>query len=114
METEAIRLRIYLSNTDSCKHDPLYQILIRKARESGIAGATIYKGVMGYGTSSDLRPPSLWQFTEKVPVTIEIIDTNDRITSYLQTIRPLLEEQPKGCMITSETVKILFIKHGEN
>ena len=75
------------------KHEPLYQYLARTARELGMSGATIYKGVMGYGTSSDLIPPSFWEFAEKVPVTVEIIDEAP-IMDYLATIKPLLAEQP--------------------
>jgi PII-like signaling protein len=114
METKAKKIRIYISNTDMYKHEPLYQMLIRTARELGLEGATIYKGIMGYGTSSDLKPPTLWQFTEKMPVTIEIIDCEAHILDYLQTIRPLLDKQPKGCMVTLQDVDVLFIKHGEH
>jgi uncharacterized protein len=109
----AKRLRIYVSNTDLYKHEPLYQFLARTARELGMSGATIYKGVMGYGTSSDLVPPSFWEFAEKVPVTLEIVDTADKIKDFLATTEPLLSELPKGCLITEEDVNIVFIKHGE-
>jgi PII-like signaling protein len=110
---KAKKLRIYVSNTDRYKHEPLYQYLARTARELGMAGATIYKGVMGYGTSSDFVPPSFWEFTEKVPVTVEIIDSDAQIQDYLATIKPMLEEQPKGCLITMQDVDIVFIKHGD-
>lgn len=110
---KAKKLRVYVSNTDLYKHEPLYQFLARTARELGMSGATIYKGVMGYGTSSDFVPPSFWQFAEKVPVTVEIIDTEEKINDFLSTVKPLLNGQPKGCLITEEDVNIIFIKHGE-
>lgn len=109
---KAKKLRIYVSNTDMYKHEPLYQFLARTARELGMAGATIYKGVMGYGTSSDLVPPSFWEFAEKVPVTVEVIDSEEPIHDYLATISPLLEEQPKGCLITMQDVDVMYLKHG--
>ena len=68
---------------------------------------------MGYGTSSDYIAPSFWDFAEKVPVTLEIIDNEDPIRDYLATIKPLLDELPKGCLITAEDVDIIFLKHGE-
>ena len=113
INNRAKRLRIYVSNTDKYKREPLYEYLARTARELGIAGATIYKGVMGYGTSSDYIAPSFWDFAEKVPVTLEIIDNEDPIRDYLATIKPLLDELPKGCLITAEDVDIIFLKHGE-
>ena len=112
INSKAKKLRIYVSNTDKYKHEPLYQYLARTARELGMSGATIYKGVMGYGTSSDFTSPSLWEFAEKVPVTVEIIDDEAPINDYLQTIKPLLDEQPKGCLITLQDVDVVYIKHG--
>ena len=113
INNKAKKLRIYVSNSDMYKHEPLYQYLARTARELGMSGATIYKGVMGYGTSSDLIPPSFWEFAENVPDTVEIIDDEAPIMDYLSTIKPLLEEQPKGCLITMQEVDVVFIKHGE-
>ena len=96
INNRAKRLRIYVSNTDKYKREPLYEYLARTARELGIAGAT-----------------SFWDFAEKVPVTLEIIDNEDPIRDYLATIKPLLDELPKGCLITTEDVDIIFLKHGE-
>ncbi len=110
---KAKKLRIYLSNTDSYKHVPLYQYITRKAREEGLAGATVYKGIMGYGTSSNPVNPSFWEFVEKVPVTIEIIDSEEKITHFLSTIQQTLNAQPKGCLITMQDVDVVFVKQGE-
>jgi len=107
------KLRIYVSNTDMYKHEPLYQYIARTARELGMAGATIYKGVMGYGTSSDFIPSTFWEFAEKVPVTVEIIDKEALVNDYLATIKPQLEKLSKGCLITMQDVDVLFIKHGD-
>ena len=110
---KAKKLRIYVSNTDRYKNEPLYQYLTRTSRELGIAGATIYKGVMGYGTSSDFVPASFWEFSEKVPVTVELIDSEAPIRDFLATIKSVLDEQHKGCLITMQDVDIVFIKHGD-
>lgn len=109
---KARKIRIYVSNTDMYKREPLYQFLTRTARELGMAGATIYKGVMGYGTSSDLMPLDSWKYAEKVPVTVEIIDREEQIRDYLATIQPQLDTLPKGCLITMQDVDVVFIKHG--
>ena len=113
IDDKAKKLRIYVSNTDMYKREPLYQFLARTARELGMAGATIYKGIMGYGTSSDLMPLDSWKYAEKVPVTIEIVDKEEQIRDYMATIQPQLDMQPKGCLVTMQDVDILFVKHGE-
>lgn len=111
---KAKKLRIYVSNTDAYRNEPLYQVLVRTARELGMAGTTIYKGVMGYGTSSDLLPLDSWANAEKVPVTIEIIDSQAAVQDFMATVAPILQEQPKGCLVTMQEVDILYIKHGQN
>lgn len=72
-------LRVYLSNTDKVDHASAYETIAYKARQSGLAGATVYKGLMGYGTSSELTPVKFWEFTEKVPVVVEMIDEESKI-----------------------------------
>lgn len=111
---KAKKLRIYVSNTDTYRSEPLYQVLVRTARELGMAGTTIYKGVMGYGTSSDLLPIDSWANAEKVPVTIEIIDSQAAVQDFMSTVAPILQEQPKGCLVTMQDVDILYIKHGQS
>ena len=114
METaeEAKLLRIYISSTDKFKHAPLYEVVVFAARRFGIAGATVIKGFMGYGASSVVNSQKLWQISEKVPVVIEIIDTASKIDSFLESILPYFEKNPKGGLITLEKTTIVIHKLG--
>ncbi|MCK9159568.1 MAG: DUF190 domain-containing protein [Bacteroidaceae bacterium] len=106
-------LRIYLSNTDKLKHESAYEVLAFAAKKAGLAGVTAYKGIMGYGSSSELSSDKFWTFSEKIPVTIEIIDTEEKIKSFLDQILPLIDAMKKGCLITLQDTLIVLSKKGD-
>ncbi len=111
-QEEARLLRIFVSSTDKFKHTPLYEVIVFAARRHGIAGATVIKGFMGYGSSSIVHSQKFWELAEKVPIIIEIVDTADKIDSFMEVILPYFESLPKGGLITMEKVNILLHKTG--
>ena len=110
---EAKLLRIFISNTDRFKHEPLYEAIVFAARRNGIAGATVLKGVMGYGSSSVIHSLKFWEVTEKVPLVIEIVDESEKIDKFLEKIRPWFDKLRYGCMITVEKAEIVLYKKGQ-
>ncbi|HEY9122911.1 MAG TPA: DUF190 domain-containing protein [Bacteroidales bacterium] len=110
---EAKLLRIFISNTDKFKHNLLYEMVVFAAKRYGLAGATVLKGVMGYGSSSVVRSIKFWEFTEKLPVVIEIVDESEKIEKFAEKILPWFEKLRYGCMITMEKANIVLYKQGE-
>jgi len=113
-DSEIIRLRIYISNTDKFRHSLLSETLVFAARRYGLAGATVFRGSMGYGSSSVVHTSKLWEITEKLPVIIEIVDDHKMINQFLDIIRPWFHKIPTGCLITTEKVKVELFKKGVN
>jgi hypothetical protein len=111
--TKSSILRIYISSTDKDGHQPLSESIVFKAREAGIAGATVIKGVLGFGASSVIHSYKFWEVTEKVPMVVEIIDSDDKIDAFYERIRPLLEEMRYGCMVIRENADVLLVKSGK-
>lgn len=109
---KAKRLRIYVSSTDKFRHTPLYEEIVFAAKKSGIAGATVLKGIMGYGASSEIYTGKLWELSEKMPLVVEIIDSSEKIDSFFDSIKPLFEKIGKGHMITVDETVILVHKAG--
>jgi uncharacterized protein len=109
---KAKRLRIYISSTDKLEHTPLYEAIVFEARRSGIAGATVLKGIMGYGASSEVYSNKLWELTEKIPLVVEIIDEPGKIEKFLETIRPYFDRVGKGHIITMEETSISLVRAG--
>jgi PII-like signaling protein len=114
METnsEVRLLRIYLSNTDKFKHTSLSDAIVFAARRYGLAGATVLKGIMGYGSSRIVQSNKFWEITEKIPLVIEIVDDADKIEKFTQIILPWFDKLKYGCLITSEKVDIILYKKG--
>lgn len=106
-------LKIYASNTDMIEHKLFYEFVVYLAREKGISGVTVYRGIMGYGLSSHIHTSKFWELTEKLPVIIEMIDTEEKLEHFFRLIEPDLQKMPKGCLVTLEPVTVKLQKSGE-
>jgi uncharacterized protein len=111
-DNSASRLRIYISSTDKFEHAPLYEAIVYAARSKGLTGATVLKGIMGYGVSSEMYTDKLWEISEKIPLVIEIIDESNKIESFIEHIKPFFEKAGKGYLITLDETKVIMHKTG--
>ena len=106
-------LKIYASNTDRIGSDLLYEHIVYLAKEKGISGVTVYRGIMGYGMSSThISTTRFWELTEKLPVMVEIIDTTEKLEEFFALIETDLKKMPKGCLVSMEPVVIKLQKKG--
>ena len=105
-------LKIYASSTDKAGDQLLYETVVTKARDAGISGCTVYRGIMGYGTTSHITMSKFWEITEKLPVIIEIVDTTEKIDDFFLILEPILHSMPKGCLVTRIPVEVLLKKTG--
>jgi PII-like signaling protein len=106
-------LRVYTSSTDKLKHTPLYEMIVFAARRNGMAGATVHKGIMGYGGSSVVHSAKFWETNDKLPMVVEIIDESAKIEAFFEFIKPYLESVRYGCLVTVEDAKVLLYKAGK-
>ncbi len=109
---EARLLRIYISSTDRFKHTPLYEVILFAAKRYRLSGATVLKGVMGYGASNVIHSVKFWELSEKLPMVIEIVDEADKIEKFTETIIPYFDRIRNGGMITIEKINIVLHKKG--
>ena len=106
---EGSLLRIFIGESDSYKGKALYEQIVLKARELNLAGATVLRGIMGYGASSRMHSAKLLKLSEDLPVVVEIVDIEDN----LNRIIPFLDEAVSEGLITREKVKVVKYRHGE-
>jgi PII-like signaling protein len=106
-------LKICASTTDRIGPKPLYQHIVELAREKGISGATVHRGIMGYGSSSRISSSRFWELTEKLPVVIELVDETSKLESFYTEIEGELLSMPKGCLVTLEPAHLLLQKKGK-
>jgi len=107
IEGEGQLLRIYIGESDRWEGRPLYEAIVLKARERGLAGATVLRGIMGFGADSRIHTAKVLRLSEDLPIIIEIADRADRIESFL----PELDNMVTEGMITLERVHILAYRH---
>jgi PII-like signaling protein len=97
------RVRIYIGESDQWHGRPLYAAIVQEARQRGLAGATVVRGIMGYGAASVIHEPHLLRLSNDLPVVVEIVDTDEKIRKFL----PRLDEMVREGMITSSEVEII-------
>ena len=114
ISTSKALLRIFISSTDHLKHDLLSESIVFEAKKEGISGATVLKGILGYGASSVIHSYKFWEVSDKVPVVIEIIDEEVKIRKFYEIIRPQLESMRYGCLVTIEKIEVLLFKSGKS
>jgi uncharacterized protein len=99
----ATLLRIFLGERDRHEGKPLYDAIVRKARESHLAGATVLRGPLGYGHSSRVHRAGLVDLSEDLPMVIEIVDEEDKIQAFM----PILEAMMGSGLVTLEKVRVI-------
>ena len=103
LQQMAVLLRILIGDGDRFDGKPLYEAIVLKAREHGLAGATVLRGPMGFGHSSQVHTAKILRLSENLPVVVEIIDTKEQIDSFL----PMLDEMMTGGLVSLEEVRIV-------
>ena len=96
-------LRIFIGESDRWLHQPLYEAIVLKARELGLAGATVLRGPMGFGAKSHLHTSKILRLSMDLPIVIEIVDSEENIDKMI----PLLDEMVQDGLVTLEDVRVL-------
>lgn len=96
-------LRIFIGESDTWHGRPLYQAIVESVRKAGLAGATVVRGIEGFGAESHLHTARILRLSEDLPVLIEIVDTEEKIRAIL----PSLDEMIADGLVTLETVEII-------
>ena len=100
---QAMLLRAYLGQDDRSGHQPLYEAIVLKAREQGLAGATVLRGPMGFGLSSTLHTTKVLRLSQDLPIVVEIVDSEEKINAFLS----VLDEMMGSGLVTLEKVQVL-------
>lgn len=109
IEAEAKLLTIYIGENDHFRHRPLYKVIVEKLKEQGLKGATVLRGIEGYGRKSRIHTASILRLSEDLPIVIEVIDEEERIKSIL----PMIEETVTEGLVTLTDVDIIAYRPEE-
>lgn len=100
---KAMRLTVYVGEDDIWQHKPLYHEIVRRARDAGLAGASVLRGIEGYGASSLIHTARVLSLSDDLPIAIVIVDTEDKIREFLPQLDELVDEG----LVTLEDVEVI-------
>lgn len=100
---EGCLLRVFLGESDRWKDRPLYEAIVLKARELGLAGATVLRGPMGFGAKSHLHTAKILRLSEDLPIVVEIVDSRENI----DRLMPFIDQALRDGLVTLENVRVI-------
>lgn len=106
LEGKARMLRIHFGEDDKWHDKPLYQAIVEKCRELDIAGATVFRGIEGYGASTLIHRPHLLSFSSDAPIMVSVIDTEEKIRELIPTLDQMVDE---GLIAISDVEVIKYV-----
>ena len=106
---DAVLLRVFIGESDHYKGKPLYEQIVLKARELNLAGATVLRGVMGFGADSRIHTAKLLELSVDLPMVIEIVDTEENINKLM----PFVDETVTEGLVTLEKMRVMKYRHSQ-
>ena len=106
-------LRIFVGESDTFEHKPLYEAIVLEARKNGLSGATVTRGLMGYGANSRIHTAKLFELSSDLPLVIEIVDTEEKIRNFTPFVEHMFEVSGSGGLITIEKAEVIRYKSGK-
>jgi PII-like signaling protein len=107
---EAELLRIFIGESDRYDGKPLFEAIVEEARRQGLGGATVFRGLMGYGAHSRVHTSKVLRLSEDLPIVIEIVDATEKIEAFLPDLDRMMNEG----LVTVERAKVLVYRHGKD
>ncbi len=111
---QAVLLRIFIGESDKLGHLPLYEAIVKSAREAGLAGATVLKGVLGFGATARIRTHKILDLSSDLSLVIEIVDEDEKIEPFKRTLSKMFEEAGCGGLVTLENIRVIHYLRGAN
>ncbi len=108
---DAKLLRIFIGELDKVNGKPLYEEIVLSAKKAGLAGATVLRGIMGFGANSRIHTAKLLDLSMDLPIIVEIMEHEQKINDFLPTLNDLIEKANCGAAITMEKATVLHYQH---
>ncbi|MBU2488348.1 MAG: DUF190 domain-containing protein [Proteobacteria bacterium] len=107
---ESCLLRIFIGESDRAGRKPLYEAIVEAARARGLAGATVLRGILGFGANSRIHTSKVLRLSEDLPVVVEIVDAVEKIEAFLPELDRMIAEG----MVTLEKVRVITYRHNSS
>jgi PII-like signaling protein len=108
LEGHGTLLRVFIGESDKHEHRSLAEAVVQAARENGLAGATVVRGIEGFGANSRMiHTAKILRLSEDLPLVIEVVDSDEKIRAFLPVIEGLIEHSKSGALVTLETIEVI-------
>jgi PII-like signaling protein len=104
---QAVLLRIFIGEGDKAGHLPLYEAIVKEARAAGLAGATVLRGVLGFGASSRIRTTKILDLSADLSLVIEIVDEETKVEAFQRKLAELFGQSGFGGLVTLENIRVV-------
>lgn len=104
---EAKLLRIFVGDSDKVEHITVYEKIVFESRKFGLAGATVFRGIMGFGQTSRIHSTKILRLSEDLPLIIEIVDDEEKINDFMPLLNSIFEEAGCGGLVTIEKAEVI-------
>ena len=104
---QAVLLRVFIGESDKLGHMPLFEAIVKQARDAGLAGATVLKGVLGFGASARIRTTKILDLSADLSMVVEIVDEKRKIEAFQPLLTGLFDQARCGGLVTLETVEVI-------
>ena len=107
LPSDACLLRIFIGESDRYNGRPLHEVVVEEARKLGMAGATVLRGILGFGANSRIHTSKILRLSEDLPIVVEIVDTEQKIEELLPQLDQMMDEG----LVTLEKVRVITYRH---
>jgi PII-like signaling protein len=104
---QAVLLRVFIGESDKVGHMPLYEAIVKQARDADLAGATVLKGVMGFGATARIRTQKILDLSSDLSMVIEIVEEAEKISVFQKILSGLFEQAGCGGLVTLENIRVI-------
>ena len=106
-------LRIFIGESDKIGQKPLYEAIVFEAKKQGLSGATVTRGIMGFGPNSHIHSSKLFEISSDLPLVIEIVDVEEKIMVFMRIVEDFFERSGSGGLITLEKAEVIRYQPGK-
>jgi len=104
---QAVLLRVFVGESDKLGHLPLYEAIVKQARDADLAGATVLKGVLGFGATARIRTQKILDLSSDLSMVIEIVDEQEKILAFQKSLSEVFEQAGCGGLVTLENIRVI-------
>jgi PII-like signaling protein len=104
---QAVLLRVFIGESDKLGHLPLFEAIVKSARDTGLAGATVLKGVLGYGATAHIRTTKILDLSADLSMVTEIVDEEAKVEAFRPVLADMFEQANCGGLVTLENIRVV-------